>query len=200
VNNAELIEYYTKLLIIQYHNKPRARETVATFVAINMLVDLIKQIQNGLDIENPNSNQKIIAKMLGVGDFANIMKITRMMFGYRTYSNLFAGLSGYINYQIEITDIIYNTYFGGNDYDYELSNEELRIANLFAIFRNNLSPTLESIDKFLLQHLPEVYVDETASMELTYYIPESAQQIFGILLQKNLIPKPSGVNVLFDYV
>jgi hypothetical protein len=200
VNNAELIDYYTKLLIIQYHDKPRARGTIATFVAINMLVDLIKQIQNGLDIKSPNSNQKIIAKMLGVGNLANIMKITRAMFGYRTYSNLFAGIFGYINYQIEITDIIYNTYSGSNDYDYKLSNEELRIANLFAIFRSNLNPTLESIDGFLLQHLPEIYVDETANMELTYYIPESAQQIFRILLQKNLIPKPSGVNVLFDYV
>jgi hypothetical protein len=165
-----------------------------------MLVDLIKQIQDGLDIKNPNSNQKIIAKMLGIGDFANIIEITRTMFGYRTYSNLFVGISGYVNYQTEITDVIYNTYFGGNDYDYELSNDELRIANLFAIFRNNLNPTLESIDRFLLQHLPEVYVDETANMELTYYIPEAAQQIFGILLQKNLIPKPSGVNVLFGYV
>lgn len=47
----ELIEYYTDLLVIQYRAKPKARAHVAALIDSGLILDLIRDVQNGYDID-----------------------------------------------------------------------------------------------------------------------------------------------------
>lgn len=49
-NLQELIDYYVNLLIIQYHNKPKAQETIELFVRELLADDIFFQIQDGYNL------------------------------------------------------------------------------------------------------------------------------------------------------
>ncbi|MDR1997287.1 MAG: DUF2612 domain-containing protein [Candidatus Margulisbacteria bacterium] len=193
----DIPEYYSDLLIQQYRDKPRAAATIRALVEINNLYDLIEQIKYGINLNADSSAQKIIGLILG-NNALDGEKVIRDVFGYKLYSQPSTIFSGYITYDSPVADDSFYTYSSAGD-DYIPSQEELKITNKFTIFRNNGNTTLKEIDEFLLNYLPEVYVDETANMTLTYYVPGSMQDLFDILYKKNLLPKSSGVQILFSY-
>ena len=62
-------EYYSNLLILQYHNKPKAKATIEAVV--NLLPDeLIQEVINGFDIETAEGKQlDILGEYIGVDRF-----------------------------------------------------------------------------------------------------------------------------------
>ena len=62
-------EYYSNLLILQYHNKPKAKATIEAVV--NLLPDeLIQEVINGFDIETAKGKQlDILGEYIGVDRF-----------------------------------------------------------------------------------------------------------------------------------
>ena len=54
----KLVEYYVNLLIIQYHNKPKAKATIRAFVSqLLEFYSLIKEIQFAYGIETAIGDQ-----------------------------------------------------------------------------------------------------------------------------------------------
>ena len=63
----KIIEYYKNLLIIQYHNKVKARETVAEWVKCMSGDALFLQLQNAFDIDKAVGAQlDLIGKFVGL--------------------------------------------------------------------------------------------------------------------------------------
>lgn len=62
-------EYYSNLLILQYHSKPRAKATIEAVVSL-LPDDLIQEVTNGFDIETAVGKQlDMLGEYIGVDRF-----------------------------------------------------------------------------------------------------------------------------------
>jgi len=67
MTNAELIEYYKNLLIVQYNGKERASAHIEALITVIMIFELIEDVQNGFNIDTAvGAQQNILGKYLGL--------------------------------------------------------------------------------------------------------------------------------------
>jgi hypothetical protein len=184
---------------MQYYSKAKARGTIAALVAINDICSLLEQIKNRLNINKLNSNFTILAKILGISDITSGISVTKKAFGYILYGQESWNVDGFINYATEASNSIFMTYRGQESYNYSLTSSEMQLVLKFRIARNNINTSLKEIDEFFVNYLPDIHVDETDIMTLKYYVPQAQADFFNILLNKNLLLKNSGQQIVFEY-
>ena len=81
----EVQEYYANLLILQYRNKPKARETIKTMAELYLGDGLVFDIQNVLDIDIAVGAQlDIIGKILGCNRNISGFDLDKKYFSFET--------------------------------------------------------------------------------------------------------------------
>ena len=194
----ELIEYYVNLLIIQYHNKPKARATIRAFIAELMSVyNLLKQLEQAFDIDRAVGNQlDIVGKYFGV-----VRNFVGLKFGYQYFSFQYEGGDDEgLSFRIidgDNSEGKFRTLYGEKTYQYDLDDEQFRtLIKLRAIALHNETLSYAYINNLsaALFKKREVYVVPTTEMSIDYYFrDENLLQIFETY--DKLLPSPAGVGV-----
>lgn len=91
----KFIDYYVNLLIIQYHNKPKAQATIRAFLRpLAEVFQLYKDLENAFNIETAEGVQlDIVAKYFGVKRTYNNIVFDRLYHNYQYIDGYVDGLS-----------------------------------------------------------------------------------------------------------
>lgn len=197
MTNAELVEYYQNLLIMQYNDKDNAGALVSLFVDKAMLYEVIGQVRDGFDPDTAIGPQlDIIAKYVGATRVVNGIDFFRNYFGFIPYSSTTPYIFyGFVAYGVIPDDVQFRSYRETGTSIFTLTDEELRTIIRLAIIRNNSNASIKDIDDLLYDIFgTTVYMNEVSNMNIAYYVTSNAtQRIFQIARALNILPVPSGV-------
>lgn len=198
----KFIDYYVNLLIIQYHNKPKAQATIRAFLRpLAEVFQLYKDLENAFNIETAEGVQlDIVAKYFGVKRTYNNIVFDRLYHNYQYINGYVDGLS---------FQTIKNQGDGGtwtletaNRSYYDLSDKELRLLiKLRIIGLNNETLTYaffynQLFDLFGTEIYAETsYVDV---MSMVFYFDQTTN--IGKLLHNypEYFPVPAAVGATND--
>ena len=196
----EFEKYYQNLLIIQYHNKPKARATIKLLVNLLWVNMILLQIRDAFDWRTSIGPQlDIIGSWVGCDRFYK-----GQLFDFHPWfalididlppDNLQGGFAEVSNF---------NTTEGGF-LDYEnirptqnrMVDEAFRTMIGLKIIKNNISATCKNIDDAIWDYFNgEVYTVWGANT-LTYFYPSSLAEIIQVAQDKNVLPCPTGVQLI----
>jgi hypothetical protein len=199
----DLIAYYVNLLIVQYHNQPKAQATIQLFAETLLASNIITDVQNAYDIDTAVGKQlDVIGKYVGVDRFYSELELTDY-FSLVTYDEVDAlpdspprfGFSDYSDYD----DFAYN---GTLDYSdiittsNALFDSDYRILIKLKIAENNMNYSHKSIDDLMFEFFGSVVRPESSgNMAMQYFIEQGAGTLITAILLKGLLPSPMGVGV-----
>lgn len=151
------MNYYSNLLILQYHNKPKARATIEATTDL-MPDNLIQGVINGFDINTAVGKQlDILGEYVGVD---------------RNYIS---------NGAVTL-----------------LSDDEYRLLLKLKIACNTSDYSHKNIDESLYEIFGvRVRMDSIGNMEMTYFVPSQSINVIQAAIEKNVLPKPMGVDLSY---
>lgn len=197
-NLEELIEYYVNLLIIQYHNKPKARATIRIFISeLLKLYKLIKEVESAFDLDRAIGSQlDTVGKYFGV-----VRNFVGLKFNYQYFTTQYLGGNDEgVSFNIigQESEGKTRTLYGEKTYQYDLDDEQFRtLIKLRDIALHNETLSLKYIQDLCFHLLKgQVYItptpDEVMSLDF-YFRDTNLLQIFQTY--DNLLPAPAGVKV-----
>lgn len=198
----EVKEYYSNLLIIQYHQKAKAKATVELFSSILYMNNLNEDIRNAFDIDTAVGQQlDWIGKYVGVDRFYEVQEFADNLFGMITYDEVDSpptdrqGFTDYANFDSDDGDwLTYNDIISQTN---KLPDAEYRIILKLKIIQNNSNHSVKQIDDSLFAFFgTEVVMTDNQDMTMTYFVPNDKTAILTVALQKGVLPKPMGVGLI----
>ena len=112
--NANLIDYYKNLLIMQYRDKPKALGHVGVVLDAGMIYDVAIAVRDGFNIETAIGAQlDILGKIIGSDREITGTAFTRDYFGYGEYSDTSFVFKSYTTYPTFSPN---GSYFGARRY------------------------------------------------------------------------------------
>lgn len=197
-------DYYSNTLIVQYHDKPKAKQTIEMLVELVYSNMLLMQIRDAFDWRTAVGEQlDIIGKWVGVSRVFNINLITSPKLAYPQYSRLFPDTTsstqgGYSVYNQE----------GGLDDDggqlryndlqsitNALDDDNYRVIIGLKIIYNSINHTCGEIDKAIWDYFNNEVITKWTDNTLTYEYPSKYAQIMAFADYKQVLPAPIGVTV-----
>lgn len=201
--NESLIEYYVNLLIIQYYNKTKARDTIMELITAIMVYDISQEIRNGFDITTAVGTQlDLLAKYVGVERVVTGAVFDRDYFGFADYTETAPfTYYGYIDYTDITSDIQFRNYVEENKSLYGLIDTELRMIITMKIIQNNGNASNKEIDDLLNTFFgSEIIFFERYPMGVTYIFPESKRRLTNIAKTEGVLPHPAAVGLTISFV
>jgi hypothetical protein len=195
----QLIDYYVNLLIIQYHNKPKAQATIAAVVQELLASGVFFDVRDGFSVDTAVGVQlDIIGKYVGVDRFYKTQDITGIHFGYSdAYSFEPDGTTGYADAAdfltkdgsfLSVSDIIGT--------GFKLSDDDFRALIRLKILLNNSNFSDGQIDADLFAIFgTSLYAMDNLDMSMEYFTNADLSLIVRVALAKNLLPAPMGVRI-----
>ena len=191
-----IINYYKNLLIIQYHEMPKAQATIELFVKQFLASGLAFDIREGFNLETAVGVQlDTLGKYIGVDRFYTHLDYSGY-FSTVDYSGTHAtGSIGFTAYS-PVTggrtlsyDAVYTPTLALNDNDY-------RFILKMKIIQNNSNHSHGAIDSEIYNFFGNDLIPYSAgNMEMTYFSTPSVWALVQVCIQKNLLPRPMGVGV-----
>lgn len=195
----EIVDYYKNLLIIQYHNKPNAQETIDAVIRGCVANGLAFDIRDGFSVETAVGVQlDIIGKYVGVDRFYNSQDITGVHFGYSdAFSFEPVDTTGYADAADFLTKD--GSFLSALDIigtGFSLSDSDFRTLIKLKILLNNSNFSNQNIDDNLLTIFGnDLYFIDNLNMSLEYFATSALSLIIRVALSKNLLPAPMGVRI-----
>lgn len=197
-----IIDYYTNLLIIQYHEQPNAQATIRALVSEAIASGIFFDIRDGYSIDAAVGVQlDVLGKYIGIDRFYRGQSFGTGFFaltpyneatppptklGLVTYSNWIPGLGPIITYD----DIL--------SAEFSLDDDNYRTLLRFKIIQNNINNSHQQIDDSLFEFFgTDVRASSAGNMVMFYFVPFALTQIMAVAIQKKVLPKPMGVRL--DY-
>ena len=195
-----LVSYYTNLLIVQYHNKPKATATIALMANLLFANMALLQVRDAFDWQTATGVQlDIIGAWVGVDRFYK-----GQLFDFRPWfalidinippDNLQGGFSEISNF---------NTNLGGFlDTDNILPTQNQMVDSAFRtmiglkIIKNNINCTCKAIDDAIWNYFDGQVYTVWGVNTLTYFYPTSLSEILQVAQDKNVLPCPTGVQLI----
>jgi hypothetical protein len=193
----KFIDYYVNLLIIQYHNKPKAQATIRAFLRpLAEVFQLYKDLENAFNIETAEGVQlDIVAKYFGVKRTYNNIVFDRLYHNYQYIDGYVDGLS---------FQTVKNPGDGGtwtletkNKSYYDLSDKELRLLIKLRIIglNNELLTYAFFYNQLFSLFGTEIYAetDQNDVMSMIFYFDQTTN--IGKLLHNfpEYFPVPAAV-------
>lgn len=173
--------YYADLLILQYHSKPKARETIKLGADIYLGDGLVFQLQDILDIDTAVGAQlDIIGKILDcpriVQGVYNDLKFFQFHIDESSYGFSTIG---------EPTDAVFRNIDNFNKSEYSLPDGDYRFLLKFKSAVNVMRGSEKGIDKALYAVFGgDVLLKNNHDLTITYII--SAEHTLAVIAAKNL--------------
>lgn len=197
---SEIVDFYKNLLIIQYHDQPKAQATIALFVDKLWASGILFQIRDAFDVDTAIGVQlDIIGKYVGVDRFFRGQTLEGYFsllpqgvtpdptqVGFTTQSTFAAETSQTLIY----ADILSTTQ--------ALTDDAYRTLIKFKIILNDSNFSHQSIDQNLFNFFGTgIIADSRGDMEMVFFVRRAFYEITLIALQKGILPKPMGVGILY---
>lgn len=165
----DIKEYYANLLILQYRNKYKARETIKAGVDIYLGDGVVLQLQDILDIDTAEGEQlNIIGKILGCPRDVPGININTKFFSFHVDENSL-GFSTVGNPSNGVTKSRSNS----NLAIYTLQDEEYRQLLKFKAFVNVWRGDLGSMNRALYAVFGDNVNLQNGNLSVTYQIQNS---------------------------
>ena len=195
----KLVEYYVNLLIIQYHNKPKARATVRAYVYQMLQVySMLKEIEYAYTIEGATGKQlDIVGKYFGVSRNYFNLNFRYQYFSFQYMGGDDEGLS-FRTIKNQGTGKTL-TLIPEDTFDYRLSDEQYRqLIQLRIIALHNAKLSYKYIHDqvyTLLKGKVNVKIDwQDHVMRIDYYFQDTnLESVF--YTYRDLLPAPAGVQI-----
>jgi len=200
--NAELIDYYVNLLIIQYHNKPKARAHISALVTEAMIYDIAIAVRDGFNIETAIGKQlDILSKIIGVNRTVTGASFTRAYFGYADYTAIAPfTFHGYADYTTINVDEQFRLYIEDNRALYDLNDTELRMMLKMKIIINSGNGSMKQTDELIAAFFSgSVIYSERYPMGESFIFPEGLRRLATIAQAEGLLPRPAGVSLTVSF-
>lgn len=202
-NINDIVEYYEKLLIIQYYDKPKAKAEIGLLARTLLADGLIFDLEDAFDLETAVGNQlDILGKYIGAdrfykgqvfigsGFFENI-DYAEIPYtpsgdekGFSDYSNFDTIVGKFLNYESFVTEGL------------KLDDINYRFILKLKRVQNNINHSDQAIDEGLYSFFEDdLYAIDNLDMTMTYFVATSNIEIVKIALQKEVLPKPIGVGI-----
>ena len=208
----ELLKYYANLLIIQYNGKPKAKATIELFTKMIYGVSdtpLLLQIQNAFDLKTAVGNQlDIIGKWVGVTRFyKGTLYWGDTFLSYPNANDLVPtdetdafqhGYSDYNSFDSDTGHVL--TYENLGFVEQSLSDEDYRTVIGLKIIKNSINHTAKSIDDAIWEYFNHTVYTTWDDMEITYHYPASMNTVMEVCNSKNVLPAPTGVQIVLKAV
>lgn len=198
-----IVDYYVNLLIIQYHNKPKAKAMIDLFVSQLIASGIIFDVRDGYNLETAVGKQlDVIGKYVGVNRTFKAQDL-HDFFGLTFYDEVDPdlmdkwGFTNYTNFDtlIENGTLTYNSIILK---DFNLSDEDFRVIIKLKIIQNNSNHSYKSINDSMFAFFGnELIPDSDQDMHMYYFVPAAFSQIILAAIIKKVLPKPMGVGLSY---
>lgn len=208
-NPQSIVAYYEALLIAQYANKPKAVGTIGALMGgadgLHGLVAgaIYNQVRDGFDLLTAVGKQlDFLGELIGPTRFLSTLDLSKNFIGVTTYGAPDMGtVFGIADYDMAQPPswylMTYEDFISGKlqDGDYR------RVLQFLAAVQRS-DYAYETLDIILFQFFGgNVNLKVTNNMEITYqHLTSDTDNLFTIIRQMNLLPAPSGVNILTQEV
>lgn len=197
VNLQSIIDAYTKLLIIQYNDKPKAIATIQ-LIAEQMVADgIIFQIQDAFNIETAVGAQlDILGKYIGIDRYYTGTDITEVAFGFSSPDEDeptdVEGFASVADFSTKVGIFIGPAEaLSGNQ---KLSDDDFRFLLKLKIIQNTCDHSVKSIDDNLFKFFGDsLSAVDIGNMAMTYLVDANILTIVLIAIQKGVLTRPMGV-------
>lgn len=203
MTDAELVEYYTNLLIIQYRTKQRAPQHVAAILDKLIIFEILRQIESGYDVDTAvGEQQDILGKYLGVDRTITGTVFTRDYFGYSEYGDTAPfTFEPFIQYSDDVPDVQFRRYEESSQSLYDLTDEEFREIQKLAILFNSSNFSTRETDDLVVQLFgDQVVFTDRYDMTISYIFANSQQKLVQIAESQGLIPRAMAVNSSVSFI
>ena len=195
----DIINYYVNLLIVQYHDKPKAQATIALFINLVWANLILLQIRDGFDWRTAEGEPlDIIGKWVGLTRIYDGRFIfTHPWFSLVEWDGNGDSLQGGFS-TFETFDLIEG---GILDYDNlrpsqnKLNDDTFRVMIGLKIIANSIRYTAKNIDEAIYKYFSgDVYTQWTGN-KVIYHYKHTLRETMQIALYKNVLPVPTGTNI-----
>lgn len=195
---SEFVDQYTRLLIKQYYNKPKARaEIEAKAKRFEQMHGIIDAFPDAFDIDEAYGHRlDLIGKIVGVSRSVSEI-VDKIGFGFEENPNArgFADKSNSLDSSAPFVEKFSPQYT-----DLQLDDPTFRLIIKAKIAVNNVSAYMVSDDRISIQDVVNIafegsaWVVDNYDMTLDLYINSNYEpQRLRLINQLNLLPKPQGV-------
>lgn len=200
----QIIDYYVNLLIIQYHNQPKAKAMIS-FVISELLVKAIAfDVQDGYDLDTAVGVQlDVLGKYAGIDRFYKDLTLVDY-FSLVAYSEV-AGPPptppryGFTDYAHYATDppagtLIYSDMIAGN---FTLGDDAFRTLIKLKILQNNSNHSDKDIDDITFEFFGNtVWPEDMGNMHMAYFVTPESNQLIDAAIYKKLLLRPMTVGAV----
>lgn len=183
-------EYYANLLILQYHSKRKARETIKVSADLYLADGLLFQFENLLDIDTAQGAQlDIIGKILDCPRIVQGIYNDLKFFQFHVDKNSL----GFSTIGAPV-DAVFRTIENYNQSEYSLPDEDYRFLLKFKSAVNVMRGSEAGIDEALYSAFGgDVLLKNNQDLTITYIV--SDRHTLAVLVAKNLgyYKAPEGV-------
>lgn len=194
-----LTEYYINLLIMQYFNKVRARQTVGTLVQELVASEIIAQVRDGFNLETAVGNQlDFLALYRGATRTVFGLDLTRDYFHMPFYDDPDPEDGfGFALYGDTVT-WYFLLYADSNQPIYAMNDDELRRLIMFRARTQSRFLSLKEIDEILFEFFEDkVHLADNEDMTITYtHDVGDPDTLFTVVNGTNSLPRPAGVGAI----
>lgn len=188
-------EYYSNLLILQYRNKPKARETIKIWADIFMVDGMIFQLQDLLDIDKATgATLDLIGKILGAPRIIQGIFIDRNFFQFHIDENS-------LGFSI-VGDPKYGTMRSiknSNLSEYSLPDFDYRILLKYKAVVNVMRGSMGSMDELLYSVFgTDVILKNMQNLTITYILASDSMPAILAARKLGYFRAPIGVGI--DYI
>lgn len=197
---AELLNYYINLIIIQYYDKPKMRDTISLLVEQALADNVTFDVRDGFDIDTAVGQQlDWIGKYVGIARFYQGQNFEGVLFSFVTYLNDTptaeqTGFSTFADFETkEGSWIQYSDVVSGS---LSLSDDDYRVILKLKILQNNINHSHKAIDDGLFEFFgTDIRAESTGDMQMLYFVPASLTAIMQVAIDKDVLPRPMGVGI-----
>ncbi len=184
--------YYADLLILQYRNKPKARETIKLGAELYLADGLVFQLQDILDIDKVKGIPlDWIGKILNASRKVQGLLIDRKFFSFEKKDGALGFSTKY-----KTSDGIFKTYYNSTLSFYSLSNEDYRILLKFKALANIQRASMAQMDENLWNTFKgDVLLKNNQDLTITYVIANKLNIPLLAALKKGYLRAPLGIGV-----
>ena len=205
MTDEELVQYYTNLLIIQYRSKQKAPEQIAATLDKIIIFELLRQIENGYDVETAvGVQQDVLGKYLGVDRTITGTTFSRDYFWLLDYTDIppISGREGFIEYTTDpVPDVQVRRYEESSQSLYDLTDEEFREIQKLAILYNSSNFSPRETDDLVAQLFgDQVVFTDRYDMTISYIFSSSQQKLVEIAQSQDLIPRAMAVGASISFI
>lgn len=196
------IEYYVNLLIIQYHNKPKAQATIRLFAEVLLANGIALDVRDGYDLETAVGVQlDVLGKYEGIDRFYRAFNPTDY-FSLQTYTEstpTFPPRHGFTDYAHYLTDppagcLIYSEIISSNN---RLVDDAFRTLIKLKIVQNYSNHSNGSIDESLFSFFgTSIRMEDSGNMHMVYFISSAIDALIQAILYKKVLPVPMAVGAV----